>query len=100
MNLQQSHLHSRRSIVRAASAVLETLENRRLFAESVWAYPAADGQMIYKPRDRGDHIMDFGNVGYMGGTVPLPDIPVKVTISPVAGDDEANIEGAIAAVAA
>src|SRR5262249_3885447 len=40
------------------------------------------------------------NVGYMGGTVPIPDVPVKVTISPVAGDNEASIEAAIAQVAA
>ena len=44
-------------------AVLETLENRQLFAESVWAYPGADGKLLYKPLPLGDKIGDYSNVG-------------------------------------
>src|SRR6476619_5788004 len=81
---------------RLRRAALEALETRIQFAESIYAFPAANGQMIYKPQPLGDHIEDFGNVGYMGGAVAIPDVPVKATIGPVAGDDEANIEAAIA----
>src|SRR5262245_13915022 len=86
-----------RAVVRAA---FEALESRQLLANSIWAYPGLDGNTIYRPRALGDHVQDYSNVGYMGGTVTIPDVPVKVTISPVAGDDEASIEAAIAQVAA
>src|SRR5207237_9298830 len=88
----------RAAIIRRA--VIETLEQRQLLANSIYAYPGGDGHMLYKPQPLGDHIENFSNVGYMGGTVPLPDIPTVLTISPVAGDDEASIEAAIATVAA
>src|SRR5437016_3711927 len=87
-------------IIRAARAAIEALEQRRLLANSIYAYTGADGHMLYKPQPLGDHIEDYSNVGYMGGTVPIPDVPTVLTISPVAGDDEANIEAAIATVAA
>src|SRR5262245_21377227 len=67
-------------------AAFEALELRQMLANSIWAYPGIDGHVLYKPRTLGDHIEDYANVGYMGGTVPLPDVPTKVTISPVAGD--------------
>src|SRR5437667_87048 len=79
--------------------LLEALESRRLLAQSIYAFPGADGHMLYLPQPLGDHIEDYSNVGYMGGTVPIPDVAVKATVSPVAGDDEANIEAAIATVA-
>jgi autotransporter-associated beta strand protein len=76
------------------------LESRRLLANSIWAFPGADGHMLYQPQPLGDHIQDYGMVGYMGGTVPIPNVPVKATISPVAGDNTANIQNAINTVAA
>src|SRR3954466_10177833 len=90
----------RRAAVAATVAKLESLERRQLLAQSIYAFPGADGHLLYQPQPLGDHIEDYSNVGYMGGTVPLPDVPIKVTISPVASDDEANIEAAIAQVAA
>ena len=83
-----------------ARAVLETLEGRTLFAQSVWAYPGLDGKLLYKPLPLGDKIQDFTNVGYKAGLETIPDVPVKVTVSPVAGDDQVNIQNAINAVAA
>ena len=48
----------------------------------------------------GDHIGDFSTPGYMGGAVPIPTALVKVTVSPVAGDNTANIQNAINTVSA
>jgi hypothetical protein len=90
----------RQSDPRVVRAVVETLETRWLLAESIWAYPGADGKLLYKPLPLGDTIGDYSNVGYMGGTVPIPTVPVKDTVSPVAGDDAATIQAAIDAVEA
>ncbi len=84
-----------RRIERAVCAAFEVLETRRLLANSIYAFPGADGHMLYQPQPLGDHIQDYSTAGYKGGTVPIPDVPVKVTISPVAGDDTANIQNAI-----
>ncbi|WEK18900.1 MAG: hypothetical protein P0Y49_19185 [Candidatus Pedobacter colombiensis] len=40
-------------------------------------------------------IPDFSTAGYKGGGVALPEIPVKKTISAVAGDNRLNIQNAI-----
>src|SRR4051812_35520870 len=85
---------------RAIAPVLEAMESRRYFANSIYAFPGADGHMLYQPQPLGDHIQDYSTAGYKGGTVPIPDVPVKVTISPVAGDDTTSIQNAINTVAA
>ncbi|HSV13210.1 MAG TPA: glycosyl hydrolase family 28-related protein, partial [Tepidisphaeraceae bacterium] len=82
------------------SAAIEALECRRLFVNSAWAFPGADGHMLYQPQPLGDHVEDFGMAGYMGGTTPMPTAAVKATVSPIAGDNTANIQNAINAVAA
>src|SRR5947207_909110 len=81
-------------------AIVQALEERRLLANSVWAFPGADGHMLYQPRPLGDHIEDFSTSGYMGGTATIPDVAVKATVSPIAGDNTANIQNAINTVAA
>jgi len=81
-------------------ALLEAIEPRLLFANSIYAFPGADGHMLYQPQPLGDHIQDYSTAGYMGGTVPIPDVPIKATVSPIAGDDAANIQNAINTVAA
>jgi hypothetical protein len=40
-------------------------------------------------------VPDFSNAGYKGGGVALPDVPVKKTITAVAGDNRLNIQQAI-----
>jgi autotransporter-associated beta strand protein len=70
---------------------------------SVWAFPGPSGRLICQPDALGNRILDFSGVGYMGGSAPLPSsnvVPVKVTISPVAGDNVANIQTAINQVSA
>jgi hypothetical protein len=59
-----------------------------------------DGRLIYTPNARGDVVPDFSGVGYRNSEADIPDVPVVMTVSPVAGDDRANIQNAINAVAA
>jgi hypothetical protein len=64
-------------------------------AKSQWVYPDAKGKLVYKTLVTGDKIMDFSYAGYMGGGVKIPSIDVKITLSPVAGDNSAAIQQAI-----
>jgi hypothetical protein len=64
-------------------------------AKSQWAYPDAKGKLIYKMLENGDKIMDFSHAGYMGGGVSIPTVQVKITLSPVAGDNTDAIQKAI-----
>ena len=45
---------------------------------SVWAIPGASGRMLRQPDALGNRVLDYSGVGYKGGTVPIPDVPVKV----------------------
>jgi hypothetical protein len=60
----------------------------------------AQGKLIYAHDAEGNRIPDFGYAGYRNGTVPLPDVPVVKTISPVAGDNTQQIQDALNEVAA
>jgi autotransporter-associated beta strand protein len=62
---------------------------------SVWVFPGVSGRMLHQPDAMGNRILDFTAAGYRGGTVRIPEVPVKVTISPVTGDDGASIQAAI-----
>jgi hypothetical protein len=62
-------------------------------------YPGADGKLVYVPDDQGNIIHDASHAGYGGGGVAIPTVPIKETIWPVAGDNTANIQGAINKVA-
>ena len=60
------------------------------------------GRLVYaRLNARGDVIPDFSHCGYMGGGVPIPSVPVAVTLAPVPGDgdDTARIQSAIDQVA-
>ncbi|HUA68206.1 MAG TPA: hypothetical protein VMA13_06625, partial [Candidatus Saccharimonadales bacterium] len=67
---------------------------------SAWVYPGPSGRLLYQPDAQGNHVIDNSGVGYMGGTVPLPNVPTVMTISPVPGDNTANVQGALDAMAA
>ncbi len=71
-------------------------------AESVWVNTGVTGRLIYVPDAEGDRILDFSNVGYRGqGTELIPAaVPNSVIITPIAGDDTAQIQAAINQVAA
>ncbi len=70
-------------------------------APSQWVYPGPDGKLAYKKTATGDTIMDFSHAGYMGGGVSPPSVQVAKTVipSPSGGEDTANIQAAIDAVA-
>src|SRR5512134_3538887 len=55
----------------------------------------AQGRLSYPADANGNRIPDYSHAGYKGGGVPLPAVPVVRTVSPVSGDDTANIQAAI-----
>ncbi len=67
---------------------------------STWVYPGKSGRLLHQADAFGNRVLDYSAVGYRGGTVPIPDVPVKATLSPAAGDDGANIQNAINTVKA
>jgi len=69
-------------------------------ATSQWVHYDSSGKLAYFKDDLGNRILDFSYAGYHGGGFALPNVPVKVTISPVSGDDTASIQNAINQVAA
>jgi hypothetical protein len=58
-----------------------------------------EGRLTYVSDSEGNRIPDFSHAGYRGGVVNLPDVPVRETISPVQGDNRAQIQNAINRVA-
>lgn len=68
-------------------------------SKSQWAYLDAKGKLSYKTLAQGDRIMDFSYSGYMGGGVAIPSPAVKITVSPVEGDNSEAIQNAINEVA-
>jgi hypothetical protein len=65
-----------------------------------WVHFGTNGLLAYYSDSLGNRLPDFSWAGYMGGGVPLPVLPVKITISPIAGDNTANIQNAINGVSA
>ncbi|MEM7393281.1 MAG: hypothetical protein AAF492_13135, partial [Verrucomicrobiota bacterium] len=45
-------------------------------------------------------LCDYSDAGYKGGGVPIPFVPAVITLDPIPGDDQANIQAAIDAVEA
>jgi hypothetical protein len=71
-----------------------------LAATSPWVRAEKDGRLVYRADERGNTIPDFSRAGYGGGGVRLPELPVVVTLAPVAsGDDGARIQAALDEVA-
>ena len=68
---------------------------------SALAYPGPDGRLVYTTYSNvGDTrslniLPDWSNCGYMGGGVKIPDVPVKMIVEPIDGDDGAHIQAAI-----
>jgi len=51
--------------------------------------------LTYLPDAQGNRIPDFSNAGYGDGGVALPTVPIKVVVSPVAGENGPRIQAAI-----
>ena len=58
------------------------------------------GKLVYAQAENGDRIVDFSHCGYVGGDETIPDVPVRVVVSPRQGDATARIQAAIDFVAA
>ena len=54
-----------------------------------------DGHLLYDLDDHGNGVPDFSTCGYAEGNQPIPGAPVRVVVSPVAGDETARIQKAI-----
>jgi hypothetical protein len=59
-----------------------------------------NGRLFYPADAQGNRIPDYSHAGYKGGGVPLPAVPVVLTLSPVPGDNTARIQAAIDQVGA
>ena len=60
----------------------------------------ANGKLTYKPDEVGSVIPDFSGVGYKNSEVAIPDVPVVITVTAVAGDNYTNVQTAINDLAA
>jgi hypothetical protein len=69
-------------------------------ATSSWVYYDQLGHLRYKTDPAGNRIIDYSSAGYRGGGVPLPKVPVRITVTPSGGDDTAAIQSALNTVAA
>ncbi len=69
-------------------------------AQAGWVHYDANHTLVYSNDDLGNRLPDFSYAGYEGGGVALPVVPVKVAVSPVGGDNTANIQNAIDTVSA
>ena len=63
--------------------------------ESKIVYHDNNGKLVYISDAEGNRIPDFSHAGYKGGGVPIPDIPVVKTISPIEGDNTSHIQNAL-----
>jgi hypothetical protein len=54
-----------------------------------------NGKLVYEPDSLGNRIPDFSYCGYMAGELPIPDVPVKVTVAAIEGDATARIQAAL-----
>jgi len=64
-------------------------------AKSQWVYVNPAGKLAYKTTESGDRIMDFSHAGYGGGGLAIPSPGVKITLSPLEGDNTDAIQNAI-----
>jgi hypothetical protein len=59
-----------------------------------------DGKLDYVADETGNRVPDFSHAGYGGGGIPLPDVPARLVLKPVAGDSTGRIQAALDQVSA
>jgi len=73
-------------------------------AQDVWesaiVFGDTDGRLVYVTDAEGNRIPDFSYAGYRKGEAELPDVPTVETVSPIEGDDTAQIQAALDAAGA
>ena len=57
--------------------------------------PDKQGRLAYQLDRRGNRVPDFSSCGYRRGAVAIPDVPVRVVVSPGKGDNGPRIQAAI-----
>lgn len=60
---------------------------------------STDGRLTYDADEHGNRVPDFSTCGYAGGDQLIPAAPVRVAVSPLAGDETGRIQKAIDYVA-
>ena len=58
----------------------------------------SDDRLVYTPDSKGNQVIDYSNVGYMGGGTAIPNVPVRVILAPSDNkdaDDTERIQNAI-----
>ena len=61
-------------------------------------YPGIDGKLVYVADSLGNKIPDFSNAGYKGGGITIPNVPVRATVWPIAGDNSDKVQKVIDSV--
>jgi hypothetical protein len=68
--------------------------------KKMWWVEQGEGQtLVYQKDDNGNRVPDFSHCGYMGGNEDIPDMPVKIVVTPQQGDSTQRIQAAIDYVA-
>ncbi len=57
-----------------------------------------EGRLVYAEDTRGNRLPDFSCAGYHSAEKAIPDVPVKMRLQPVAGDNTAAIQKALEAL--
>jgi hypothetical protein len=54
-----------------------------------------DGHLVYDADELGNRVPDFSSAGYAGNDRRIPDVPVRVVVPPIQGDETARIQKAM-----
>ncbi len=65
---------------------------------SQWVYFGPGHKLKYRTDTLGNRIMDFSRAGYKAGGVRLPSVAIAKNLTPISGDNTAQIQAAIDAV--
>jgi len=67
-----------------------------VFAQADWVHFDGNSTLVYSNDNLGNHLIDYSYAGYQGGGVAIPtNLTVQQTVSPVGGDNTANIQNAL-----
>jgi hypothetical protein len=78
------------AILIVSSSVAATLENR-----SPVISLRENGRLSYHADEQGNRVPDFSHCGYMGQEKSIPDVPIRIVVRPIEGDNTARLQAAI-----
>ncbi len=98
--VDSGHVFCRRGLLILAIVLIFVLSvNAGQELESPVISIGEDGKLVYYADERGNRVPDFSHCGYMGQEKPIPDVPIRVVVSPSKGDNTQRIQTAIDYVA-